>query len=142
VLPTRGEAVTVSPLASAGLRTWAWSRCSAGAASSSATNDGDPGTATTAAVGYFDGERVRTVRTANVIMAYWTMVIPYLVDELPSEQKQALRGAVKVPLVYSTVQLHNWEAWQRVGVSRTRFTGAYVDTAITAAYRAVRELQT
>ncbi|WP_433249211.1 twin-arginine translocation signal domain-containing protein [Streptosporangium sp. CA-135522] len=91
----------------------------------SAANDGDPATATSATVGYFDGERVRTVRTANVIMACWNMVIPYLVGDLPPAQKDALRKAVKVPLLYSTVQLRGWEAWRRIGVSRTRFTGAY-----------------
>ncbi|MEV8630813.1 NAD(P)-binding protein [Streptosporangium sp. NPDC051023] len=91
----------------------------------SVSNDGAPATATTATVGYFDGERVRTVRAASVIMACWNMVIPYLVDELPQEQKRALRAAVKVPVLYATVQLRDWRAWQRVGVSRTRFTGAY-----------------
>ncbi|MEV7008775.1 NAD(P)-binding protein [Streptosporangium sp. NPDC051022] len=91
----------------------------------SAANDGDPSTATGATVGYFDGERVRTVRAANVIMACWNMVIPYLVDELPPEQKRALRAAVKVPLLYATVQLRGWEAWRRTGVRRARFTGAY-----------------
>ncbi|GAA3075893.1 NAD(P)-binding protein [Streptosporangium carneum] len=91
----------------------------------SVANDGDPATATTATVGYFDGERVRTVQAAGVIMACWNMVIPYLVDELAPEQKRALRAAVKVPLLYATVQLRGWEAWRRVGVSRARFTGAY-----------------
>ncbi|MER5320600.1 NAD(P)-binding protein [Streptosporangium roseum] len=91
----------------------------------SAANDGDPATATTATVGYFDGERVRTVRAANVIMACWNMVIPYLVGELPADQKDALSKAVKVPLLYAMVQLRGWEAWKRAGISRTRFTGAY-----------------
>ncbi|MGV9772694.1 NAD(P)-binding protein [Streptosporangium sp. NPDC003464] len=91
----------------------------------SAANDGDPATAATATVGYFDGDRVRTVRAAGVIMACWNMVIPYLVGELPDEQKDALRKAVKVPMLYSTVQLRNWESWKRLGVHHTRFTGAY-----------------
>ncbi|MFF5210086.1 NAD(P)-binding protein [Streptosporangium sp. NPDC000396] len=91
----------------------------------SAANDGDPGTATTATVGYFDGENVRTVQAANVIMACWNMVIPYLVGELPTEQKEALHKAVKVPLLYAMVQLRDWEAWKRLGINHTRFTGAY-----------------
>lgn len=91
----------------------------------SAANDGDPDTAATATVGYFDGERVRTVQAANVIMACWNMVIPHLVAGLPPDQERALRGAVKVPLLYATVQLRGWESWRRVGVHHTRFTGAY-----------------
>ncbi|GHH72303.1 spermidine dehydrogenase SpdH [Streptosporangium violaceochromogenes] len=95
----------------------------------SVANDGDPGTATTATVGYFDGERVRTVRAAGVIMACWNMMVPYLVEGLAPEQSRALRAAVKVPVVYAAVQLRDWRAWREVGVSRTRFTGAYWCTA-------------
>ncbi|WP_326819269.1 NAD(P)-binding protein [Streptosporangium sp. NBC_01756] len=95
----------------------------------SVANDGDPATATGATVGYFDGDVVRTVGAANVIMACWNMVIPYLVGELPAEQKEALRKAVKVPMLYATVQLRGWTAWQKMGVNRTRFTGAYWSVA-------------
>ncbi|MEU0563782.1 FAD-dependent oxidoreductase [Nonomuraea sp. NPDC005983] len=91
----------------------------------SVRNDGRPDTATTATVGYFDGHAVRTVRAGAVIMACWNAVIPYLVPELPAEQKQALSRAVKMPLLYATVQLRDWRAWQRAGVRRARWTGAY-----------------
>ncbi|MFJ2028254.1 NAD(P)-binding protein [Streptosporangium sp. NPDC087985] len=95
----------------------------------SAANNGDPATATSATVGYFDGEKVRTVEAANVIMACWNMVIPYLVGELPAEQKDALRKAIKVPLLSAMVQLRDWKAWLKTGVHRTRFTGAYWSVA-------------
>lgn len=90
-----------------------------------AYNDGDPDTATTATVGYFDGHQVRTVRAGSVIMACWNMVIPYLITSLPQAQKEAMAQAVKMPLLYATVQLTNWEAWQKAGIHRTRWTGAY-----------------
>ncbi|MGJ6963714.1 NAD(P)-binding protein [Streptosporangium sp. G11] len=90
----------------------------------SAANDGLPGAATGATVGYFDGERVRTVRAGGVIMACWNSMIPYLVDDLPPAQRAALRRAVKVPLLYATVQLRDWRAWREMGIRRARFTGA------------------
>ncbi|WP_329426702.1 NAD(P)/FAD-dependent oxidoreductase [Streptosporangium sp. NBC_01495] len=90
----------------------------------SAANDGLPDTAVGATVGYFDGERVRTVRAGGVIMACWNSMIPYLVDDLPPAQQAALRRAVKVPLLYATVQLRDWRAWRRMGIRRARFTGA------------------
>ncbi|MEU7862718.1 NAD(P)-binding protein [Nonomuraea sp. NPDC049141] len=90
-----------------------------------ARNDGSPDTATTATVGYFDGHRVSTVQAGAVVLACWNMVIPYLVPELPDDQKQALRDAVKMPVLDAAVQLRNWEAWRRLGIDRTRWTGAY-----------------
>jgi spermidine dehydrogenase len=90
-----------------------------------AENDGPPGSATSATVGYFDGERIRTVRADSVIMACWNMVIPFLVPTLPVEQKQAMRQAVKMPMLYATVQVRNWEPWRKIGVHHTRWTGAY-----------------
>ncbi|MFF4988131.1 NAD(P)-binding protein [Streptosporangium saharense] len=94
----------------------------------SVANDGDAASATTATVGYFDGERVRSVRATGVIMACWNMMIPYLVAGLPREQERALRAAVKVPMLYATVQLRDWRAWRAVGAGRVRFTGAYWST--------------
>lgn len=91
----------------------------------SVENDGSPDTASTATVGYFDGHQIQTVRAGAVIMACWNMVIPYLVPALPPEQKTAMHQAVKMPLLYAMVQLRNWEAWQKMGVNHTRWTGAY-----------------
>lgn len=91
----------------------------------SASNDGDPETARTATVGYFDGNRIRTVKAGAVVMACWNMVIPYLVPTLPPAQRQALHQAVKLPLLYAMVQLRDWRAWKRVGVDHVRWTGAY-----------------
>ncbi|MFD1934790.1 NAD(P)-binding protein [Nonomuraea mangrovi] len=91
----------------------------------SVANDGGADKATSATVGYFDGNAIRTVGAGAVIMACWNMVIPYLVPELPGEQREALRKAVKMPLLYATVQLRDWTAWQRARVTRTRWTGAY-----------------
>ncbi|WP_214415527.1 NAD(P)-binding protein [Sphaerisporangium fuscum] len=97
-----------------------------------------------ATVGYFDGHRVRTVRAGGVVLACWNAMIPYLVDDLPAEQKEAMRQAVKMPLVHATAQLRDWRAFREAGVRRARFTGAYWVTAElappvgTASYRCPR----
>ncbi|MDH2426605.1 NAD(P)-binding protein [Sphaerisporangium sp. TRM90804] len=96
-------------------------------------------------VGYFDGARVRTVRGGAVVMACGHTMIPYLVQDLPAEQKDAMRQAVRMPLVHATVQLRDWRAWHAAGVHRVRFTGAYWASAelavpvSTGSYRCPRE---
>jgi spermidine dehydrogenase len=45
------------------------------------------------------------------------MFIPYLLPELPASQKEALAYAVKGPLVYTSVGVKNWTAWDKLGVS-------------------------
>lgn len=91
----------------------------------SVRNDGPPETASSATVAYFDGHGVRSVAAGAVILACWHAVVPYLVEDLPREQREALRAAVKTPLVEALVRLRGGDAWQRLGVARTRWTGAY-----------------
>ncbi len=92
-------------------------------------NDGAPGAATSATVGYFDGDQVSTVRAGAVIMACWTAAVPYVVQDLPAEQKEAMRKAVRMPMVCATAQLRDWHPFREAGVHRARFTGAYWVTA-------------
>ncbi|MEO3793284.1 hypothetical protein ABGB14_23990 [Nonomuraea sp. B10E15] len=78
-----------------------------------------------ATVGYFDGHQVMTVEAGAVILACWSAVVPYLVPELPEDQRRALRSAIRVPLLHATVQVRDAHAWRRLGVRRVRWTGAY-----------------
>jgi spermidine dehydrogenase len=66
-----------------------------------------------------------TVRARNCVMACWNMMIPYLCPDLPAAQKDALHRLVKTPLVYTTVALRNWEAFDRLKVSRVYAPGGY-----------------
>jgi spermidine dehydrogenase len=52
-------------------------------------------------------------------------MVPYLCPELPAAQKAALRSLVKVPLVYTSVALRNWESFQKLGVSEVYAPGGY-----------------
>ena len=53
------------------------------------------------------------------------MIIPYLCPELPSEQQAALHSLVKTPLVYTSVALRNWQAFDRLKVHRIYAPGGY-----------------
>src|SRR5262249_57917420 len=66
-----------------------------------------------------------TVRARNCVMACYNMMIPYLCPDLPAAQKDALHKLVKTPLVYTTVALRNWEAFDKLKVSRVHAPAGY-----------------
>src|SRR5207253_851855 len=68
-------------------------------------------------VSYARGGKVYTAKAKNAILACWHVVIPYICDELPDKQKEALASAQKVPLLYTNVALRNWTSFQKVGAS-------------------------
>jgi spermidine dehydrogenase len=79
---------------------------------------GPPDRAELVELRYVDAQgRLRAVRAKQVLLACWHRVIARLTDELPARQVAALNDQVKVPLLYATVLLNNWRAWQRAGVS-------------------------
>ena len=80
-------------------------------------HDGDPGRAREVVISYSRGGKLHDVRANACVMACWNMFIPYLAPELPDAQKEALAYAVKGPLVYTSVGVKNWTAWQKLGVS-------------------------
>ena len=45
------------------------------------------------------------------------MMIPYLCPDLPAPQQAALHYLVKTPLVYTSVAIRNWRAFEKLGVS-------------------------
>src|ERR1700691_3218680 len=74
---------------------------------------------------YVRGGQAHRVRGANCILACYNMIIPYLCPEMPSKQKEALAYGVKLPLVYTNVQISNWKAFQKLGISAIYAPGAY-----------------
>jgi spermidine dehydrogenase len=78
-----------------------------------------------AAVTYVRGGQARVATGSVCILACWNMVIPYLCPEMPDVQKQALAYNVKVPLVYTNVQLKNWKAFEKLKVHGVRCPGAF-----------------
>jgi spermidine dehydrogenase len=85
----------------------------------------DPHQAKEVRVTYANGQEVFSVRAGACVLACWNMAIPYLCPDLPEKQKEALHYLVKVPLVYTSVGLRNWTAFQKLGVSSIYCPGAY-----------------
>lgn len=69
--------------------------------------------------------RLRAVRARQVLLAGWHRAASRLTDELPAAQRRALDDQVKVPLVYASVLLSNWRAWQRAGVASLGTPGGF-----------------
>ena len=86
---------------------------------------GNPASAKEVEVSYFSENKLKTVRAANCILACWHVVIPYIAQELPDAQKEALASAQKVPLLYTNVLVRNWRAFQKLGVSAVYAPGMY-----------------
>lgn len=63
------------------------------------------------AISYVRDNTSHTVRAKHCVLACYNMLIPYLVPELPSAQKEALHGLIKTPLVYTSVAIKNWQAF-------------------------------
>ena len=86
---------------------------------------GDPAVAKELEIAYARRGKVYTVRAAHCIMACWHVVIPYICQELPAQQKDALSSAAKVPLLYTNVAIRNWTSFQKLGVSSVYAPGGY-----------------
>jgi spermidine dehydrogenase len=69
-------------------------------------------------VGYVRSGAPRRVAAKHAVLACFHMMIPYLMPELPQEQRAALSQNVKTPLVYTNVVVRNWQAWRELKVSR------------------------
>ena len=86
---------------------------------------GDPASANEVEITYIAGKKLNTVRAANCILACWHVVIPYIAQELPEAQKEALASAQKVPLLYTNVLVRNWTAFHKLGASVIYAPGMY-----------------
>ena len=74
---------------------------------------------------YLRGGVAHTVHAGGTVLACYNMMIPYLCPELPAAQKDALHQLVKTPLVYTSVALRNWQAFDRLKLHRVYAPGSY-----------------
>jgi spermidine dehydrogenase len=86
---------------------------------------GEAGASKEVEVTYARGGNVYTAKAKNAILACWHVVIPYICEELPDKQKEALASAQKVPLLYTNVALRNWTSFQKLGTSSIYAPGMY-----------------
>jgi spermidine dehydrogenase len=76
-------------------------------------------------VAYVRGGKPRGVRAKHVVLACYNAVVPYLVPDLPEEQKKALHEPSKVPLMYTNVFLRGWKAFEKLGIASFSAPGMY-----------------
>jgi spermidine dehydrogenase len=86
---------------------------------------GDPASAKEVEVSYARGGRVYTARAKNSILACWHVIIPFVCEDLPDKQKDALASAQKIPLLYTNVLLRNWTSFQKLGANTVYAPGGY-----------------
>jgi spermidine dehydrogenase len=86
---------------------------------------GDPATAKEVEVTYVRGGQAHRVRAGQCVLACYNMIIPYLCPEMSDKQKEALAYCVKIPLVYTNVQISNWRSFQKLGINGVYAPAAY-----------------
>lgn len=65
---------------------------------------------------YYRDGKVHRVRAKHAVLACFNMAIPYMMPDLPEDQRNALQRNVKAPLVYTKVLLRDWQAFAKLGV--------------------------
>ena len=86
---------------------------------------GEPRAAKKVQVTYVRAGQSYTAQARGVVLACYNMMIPYLCPELPPRQQEALHSLVKTPLVYTSVALRNWRAFDKLKVHRVYAPGSY-----------------
>jgi spermidine dehydrogenase len=67
--------------------------------------------------GGINGGAPHRVVAKHTVLACFHMMIPYLMPELPENQREALALNVKTPLLYTNVVARNWQPWVALKVS-------------------------
>jgi spermidine dehydrogenase len=86
---------------------------------------GDAASAKEVEVAYARGGKVYTAKAKNCILACWHVVIPYICEELPQKQRDALASAQKVPLLYTNVALRDWTPFEKLSTNAVYAPGCY-----------------
>lgn len=79
-------------------------------------------------VGYVRNGQLVRAKAQHTVLACYNSMIPYLLEDVPDPQAEALRANVKAPLVYINVALRNWRAWQNLGIYWVRNPAGFVST--------------
>jgi spermidine dehydrogenase len=88
-------------------------------------NESAAGSGKQVQVAYVRGGKVRAVTGENCVLACYNGMIPYICDDLPAKQKEALAYLVKAPLLYTHVALRNWTAFEKLNVHQIVAPGSY-----------------
>jgi spermidine dehydrogenase len=74
---------------------------------------------------YVQNGVVKQATAANVILACFNQVIPFIVPTLPEDQRHALHYASKVPMQITNVLVSNWQPFRKLGVSAIHAPNGY-----------------
>lgn len=86
---------------------------------------GDPQSAKEVEITYVRGGTARKGKAQHCLLACYNVMVPYLCPEMSEKQKEALAYAVKIPLVYTNVQITNWKALEKLRLSSIYAPGSY-----------------
>lgn len=86
-------------------------------------HEGSPDQSKQVSMVYVRNNQAYRVRAKNCVMACYNRIIPHIVPELPSKQKEALQQLVKAPLVYTNVLLKNWKSLKNLGLGAAQCPG-------------------
>jgi spermidine dehydrogenase len=82
-------------------------------------------------VTYVRDGQAHSVRGTHCVLACWNGVIPYMCPEMPQEQRDGLAYGVKVPLVYTNVQLRNRSAFEKLKIHSVECPGNSFFSSVT-----------
>lgn len=68
-------------------------------------------------VTYVNNGDVYRVRAKHVVFAGYNAMLPHICSEVPAAQQTAIEYAEKVPLVYISIAVRNWQALSKMGYS-------------------------
>lgn len=86
---------------------------------------GNPDSASEVQVDYRHDGKLRSVKGGHVVLACYNQMIPYLTDEISRRQREALQDAGKLAIVYTSVQIRNWEAFKRLKTAQIEYPTMY-----------------
>ncbi|MCW2413357.1 NAD(P)-binding protein [Sphingobium sp. B8D3D] len=89
---------------------------------------------------YMSGGKAKLVRGANVVLACMNNIVPYLVPELPEEQKTALHAAVRAVNQETNVLFRNWEPFAKLKTNAVTFPNSFYGRMSLAAQRYLGDL--
>ena len=92
-------------------------------------HNGAVGSAEDVEMVYMQGGKLRRAVASHAILACFHQAVPYIAPEVSEEQATALKDQQKIPLLYTNVQIRNWQAFAKLGISGFESPGHYWDKA-------------
>ncbi len=62
-------------------------------------------------------DKIEKIRARKCIMAGYAHMLPHIVPEMQSKQKEAIAWPEKIPMAYVNVLLRDWKSWHKAGIS-------------------------